>query len=105
MELGTSAHQFFDERRTDALRATDNQLHEFFGDAQPSGIQLREFRTSLLIRERKLYRLIDASGLSTPPCEPIDDLAESLFSVSIEELRAGRRRLLDVVSARFQDNC
>src|SRR4030095_4178103 len=62
LKLGAAAHEFFDECRTDALRAADNERQQIFGDFQPARIQLRQLTAALVIRQRKLDRLIDSAG-------------------------------------------
>jgi hypothetical protein len=39
LKLRTAAHQFFDKRRADALRAPDNGFEEFIRNFQPSGVE------------------------------------------------------------------
>src|SRR5262249_863133 len=62
LELGTPAHQFFDECRTDAFRAADDPVPELIGDLQAASIKLGQPGAALVIREREFNRLIDASG-------------------------------------------
>src|SRR5262245_28493933 len=61
LKLSAAAHEFFDECRTDTLRAADNERQQIVGDFQPARVQLSQFPLSLLIRQRKLDRLIDSA--------------------------------------------
>ena len=62
LKLRAAAHQFFDKRGADAFGAADDCVHQLLGNLQAASIELRKLGASFFVGQRKLYRLIDATG-------------------------------------------
>src|SRR5207237_7862018 len=62
LELGRAAHEFLNECRARALRPPDNQLEEGLRKFKPARVKVDQFGATLLIRQWKLYRLVNAAG-------------------------------------------